>query len=124
MIVNHSIRSRTSSTLHFKTRVCAYSGEIDHRFRWQTDHLFRSKPITPRSGATLVSFFYPVVIAFDNMRPLGRFFRFSSVGGKFNVATVTLRPYCQWGRESAHIRCNCTGTPICVHRIRALSEPR
>ena len=29
---------------------CAHSGETDHPFRWQTDHLFRRKPIT-RSDA-------------------------------------------------------------------------
>ena len=30
----------------------AHSGETDHPFRWQTDHLFRRKPITCRSEAT------------------------------------------------------------------------
>ena len=43
----------TKKTKKAKTpAVRGHSGEIDHLFRWQTDHLFRRKPITCRSEAT------------------------------------------------------------------------
>ena len=72
-------------------RLSGHSGEIDHLFRWQTDHLFWRKPITCRSEATR-----------EFVMSSGRPFR-STVGFAF-ASSLLSGPVCEHcvrdGRES------------------------